>query len=88
MVWEVIFLCGQNTQSAISRGFSRGPRLFGAQIVLSAAKGKITSQTIRISGALCPKNFRFIVYYSFLIVLKCFEIAENAPKLLNKCAKM
>jgi hypothetical protein len=28
IVRGVILLCGQNTQPAISRGFSRGPRLF------------------------------------------------------------
>jgi hypothetical protein len=64
-------------------GFFEGANtyFFEPQIVLSAAKGKITSQTIRISGALvflctcatiCPKNFRFIVDYRFLIVLEMF----------------
>jgi hypothetical protein len=74
---------------------SRGP--LEIAVYVFCPHNKITSQTIRTSGALvflctgsttCPKIFRFIVDYRFLIVLKMFENAENAPKLLKKSAKI
>jgi hypothetical protein len=76
--------------------FFEGAKTFEPQIVLSAAKGKITSHTIRISGALLflcigatirSKNVGFIVGYRFLIVLKMFWKCRKCAKTIEKIRK-